>query len=173
MLMKFVLPINGLKVGEHNYQWKVGADFFKEFDNYELQKGDVDISLVLLKKINSIELSFIAKGVILGLCDRCAGDLNLVIDHKELRVVKFSKSSQINDDFLVLDNGEHEIDVSHMIYETIILGFPTRRVHGENLNNQKCDTDVLEILRLFDEKKNIKNDSRWSPLKQLLTDKHK
>jgi uncharacterized metal-binding protein YceD (DUF177 family) len=175
MLKKFVLPINGLKIGEHKFQWKVGGEFFKEFDNDELQNGDVHVSLVLRKKSNLMELSFIANGFVISLCDRCAGDLNLYLDHKELRVVKFSATEQIDtDDFIVLGKDDYEIDVSHMVYETIVLGFPTRRVHSKNSNNQKCDADVLNRLELFDVKHNNNNDdSRWSALNQLLTDKNK
>lgn len=175
MLTKFVIPITGLKIGEHEFKWKVGGEFFKEFDYNELNSGDINVNLTLVKKLNLMELYFHAKGHVSCPCDRCAGDVSLLFNHNEMRVVKFSSRNQIDtEDFMVLGNDEQEIDVSHMVYEIIVLGLPSRRAHGENLNNQKCDSDILSRLELFDEpKKNTIVDSRWSALKELLTDKDK
>jgi uncharacterized metal-binding protein YceD (DUF177 family) len=175
MLTKFVIPIAGLKIGEHEFKWKVGGEFFKEFDYYEVNNGDINVILTLVKKLNLMELYFHAKGYISCPCDRCAGDLSLLFNHNDMRVVKFSSRNQIDtEDFMVLGNDEHEIDVSHMVYETIVLGLPSRRAHGENLNSQKCDSDILSRLESFDERKqNTIVDSRWSALNKLLTDKDK
>ena len=38
-LTDFIIPIIGLKFGEHSYQFNVDRQFFKEFDNTELQEG--------------------------------------------------------------------------------------------------------------------------------------
>ena len=175
MLTKFIIPIIGLKIGEHEFKWKVDGEFFKEFDCSELNNGDIDVILTLVKKLNLIELYFQTNGHVSCPCDRCAGDLILSFNHNEMRVVKFSLRNQTDtEDFIVLGNDEQEIDVSHMVYETIVLGLPARRAHGENLNTQKCDSDILSRLELFEErKKNTIVDSRWSALNKLLTDKDK
>lgn len=172
-LSDFIIPIVGLKLGDHPYQFQVDGKFFEEFDNTELEDGALDVDLVLTKRPNLMELVFRVKGQIESLCDRCGGSLKLPLQHEEMRIVKFSQEDFNNtDEILVLGNDDYEIDVSHMIYETIALGLPSRRSHDESLNGQSCDQDVLDKLSEYQEKEEREDvDDRWSALKKLLTNK--
>jgi uncharacterized metal-binding protein YceD (DUF177 family) len=89
-----------------------------------------------------------------------------------MRILKFSHEDFTNtDDVLILRSDEHEIDISHMVYETIALALPTRRVHNE-ANGQSCDPELLNKIEEYleqDKKEDV--DTRWSALKNLLTDK--
>lgn len=173
VLSDYIIPIVGLKLGDHSYQFKVDGKFFEEFDNTELEDGVLDVDLVLTKRPNLMELVFRVKGQIETFCDRCGGALDLPLEHKEMRIVKFSQEDFNNtDEILLLGKDEHEIDVSHMIYETIALGLPSRRVHDESVNGQSCDQEVLDKLSEYQEKEESEDvDDRWSALKKLLTNK--
>ena len=120
-----------------------------------------------------MELMFRAKGSVNCLCDRCGGDLKLPFDHKEMRIVKFSQEDFDNtDDVLVIGREDHEINVAHIVYETIFLGLPIRKLHDKEANGQICDEEVIKRLEEFQKKEaNKSNDDRWSALKKLLTDK--
>ena len=48
-LTDFIIPIIGLKLGEHSYQFNVDRQFFKEFDNTDLQDGCLKVDLILKK----------------------------------------------------------------------------------------------------------------------------
>jgi uncharacterized metal-binding protein YceD (DUF177 family) len=172
-LTDFIIPIVGLKLGDHSYQFKVDGTFFKEFENTELEEGKLQIDLILTKRSNLMELTFNVKGVVESLCDRCGGDLNLPLEHQEMRIIKFSQEDFDNtDDVVILGKDDHEIDVSHMVYETIALGLPSRRYHDDELNGQVCDEEVLQRLEEYQEKDEKDDvDNRWSALKDLLTDK--
>ena len=78
-LTDFVIPIVGLKFGEYSYKFKVNGQFFKKFDNTDIQEGNLQIDLILKKRSNHMELMFRAKGIVHCQCDRCGGDLNLPI----------------------------------------------------------------------------------------------
>ena len=173
VLSDYIIPIVGLKLGDHSYQFKVDGKFFEEFDNTELEDGVLDVDLVLTKRPNLMELVFRVKGQIETFCDRCGGALELPLEHKEMRIIKFSQEDFNNtDEILLLGKDEHEIDVSHMIYETIALGLPSRRVHDESVNGQSCDQEVLDKLSEYQEKEESEDvDDRWSALKKLLTNK--
>ena len=109
-LTDFIIPIIGLKLGEHSYQFNVDRQFFKEFDNTDLQDGCLQVHLILKKRSNHMELMFRAKGSVNCLCDRCGGDLKLPLDHQEMRIVKFSQEDFDNtDDVLVIGSEDHEI----------------------------------------------------------------
>ena len=172
-LTDFIIPIIGLKLGEHSYQFNVDRQFFKEFDNTDLQEGCLQVDLILKKRSNHMELMFRAKGSVNCLCDKCGGDLNLPLDHQEMRIVKFSQEDFDNtDDVLIIGHEDHEINVSHIVYETIFLGLPIRKFHDQETNGQICDEEVIERLKEY--QKNEANkavDDRWSALKKLLTDK--
>ena len=60
-LADFIIPIVGLKLGDHSYQFEVDGKFFKEFDNTDLQEGCLQIDLVLTKRSNLMELVFSCK----------------------------------------------------------------------------------------------------------------
>ena len=51
-LTDFIIPIIGLKLGEHSYQFNVDRQFFKEFDNTDLQEGCLKVDLILKKRSN-------------------------------------------------------------------------------------------------------------------------
>ena len=172
-LIDFIIPIIGLKLGEHSYQFNVNRQFFKEFDNTDLQDGCLQVDLILTKRSNHMELIFQAKGTVNCLCDRCGSDLKLPLEHQEMRIVKFSQADFDNtDDVLVIGRDDHEINVSHIVYETIFLGLPIRKFHDQEINGQICDQEVLIRLKEY-QKKEVNNgvDDRWSALKKLITDK--
>lgn len=172
VLAEFIIPIIGLKLGEHKYQFDVDGKFFKEFENTELEEGTLNIDLTLTKRSNLMELVFQVKGTVESLCDRCGDDLNLNLEHSEMRIIKFSHESfDESDDVMVLGSDDHEIDVSHMVYETIALSMPTRRLH-DDVSEDSCNLEVLEKLEEYQEKEKENDvDERWSALKDLLTDK--
>mgnify|MGYP001484590469 FL=1 len=172
-LTDFIIPIIGLKLGEHSYQFNVDRQFFKEFDNTDIQEGSLQVDLILKKRSNHMELMFRAKGSVNCLCDRCGGDLKLPLDHQEMRIVKFSQEDFDNtDDVLVIGHDDHEINVSHIVYETIFLGLPIRKFHNQETNGQICDEEVIIRLKEYGKQQAKKGvDDRWSALKNLLTDK--
>jgi uncharacterized metal-binding protein YceD (DUF177 family) len=173
VLSDFIIPLIGLKLGDHSYDFKVDGAFFKEFDNTELEDGELQIDMILTKRSNLMELKFQVSGIVNSLCDKCGGDLNLPLDYQDMRIIKFSQEDFNNtDDVLILEDNEHEIDISHMVYETISLAVPTKRVHNEEENGQVCDEEALLRVEEYleqDEKQDV--DTRWSALKDLLTDK--
>lgn len=173
-LTDFVIPIVGLKFGEYSYKFKINRQFFKEFDNTDIQEGSLQVNLILKKRPNHLELMFRAQGSVLCQCDRCGGDLNLPLDHQEMRIVKFSQEDDFDntDDVLVIGREDHQINVSHIIYETIFLGLPIRKFHDQETNGQICDEDVIKKLEEYQKKESNKGvDDRWLALKKILTDK--
>ena len=166
-LTDFIIPIIGLKLGEYSYQFNVNRQFFKEFDNTDIEEGFLKVDLILTKRSNHMELIFQAKGTVNCLCDRCGSDLKLPLEHQEMRIVKFSQADFDNtDDVLVIGRDDHEINVSHIVYETIFLGLPIRKFHNQETNGQICDQEVIKRLKEYQKKELNKGvDDRWSALK--------
>jgi uncharacterized metal-binding protein YceD (DUF177 family) len=93
-------------------------------------------------------------------------------------VVQFGEAYNVdNDELLILPHGEHQIDVSQIIYEMIVLSVPQKRVHP-GVKDGTLDSEALRKLKDLEVKqvkpeteKENETDPRWDKLKQLLTDK--
>ena len=85
-------------------------------------------------------------------------------------VVKFKNNVVSSDDKVVfLPAGSHSLDVSRMIYESIILAVPQKKVHP-GIENGSLKSEIAEKLEELKPKKNFKEktDPRWDKLKDLL-----
>jgi uncharacterized metal-binding protein YceD (DUF177 family) len=85
-------------------------------------------------------------------------------------VVKFKDNLVSSDDKVVfLPAGSHSLDVSRMIYESIILAVPQKKVHP-GIENGSLKSEIAEKLEELKPKKNFKEktDPRWDKLKDLL-----
>jgi uncharacterized metal-binding protein YceD (DUF177 family) len=94
-------------------------------------------------------------------------------------IVQFGEEyNDDNDELLILPHGEHEINISQIIYEMIALSIPFRKVHP-GVKDGTLDSEALRKLNelrveeIKEENKNTEDniDPRWDKLKQLLTDK--
>ena len=85
-LTDFIIPIIGLKLGEYSYQFNVDRQFFKEFDNTDIEEGCLQVDLILTKRSNHMELIFRVKGTVNCLCDRCGGDLKLPLTYAKFEL---------------------------------------------------------------------------------------
>ena len=85
-------------------------------------------------------------------------------------VVKFKDNLVSSDDKVVfLPAGSHSLDVSRMIYESIILAVPQKKVHP-GIENGSLKSEIAKKLEELKPKKNFKEktDPRWDKLKDLL-----
>lgn len=173
MKREFIIPFVGLNPGEHHYEFHIGNEFFENLEYSEIQKGDAEVKLTLNKQTNMMIFNFELKGTVEVICDRCGDDLNLPIESNQQLIVKLNAESfEDNDDIVSLPASEYEFDVSHYIYEYIILALPARRIHGEAEGDEsQCDEEVLkkleEVAPKATEKKNDEIDPRWAALKDL------
>ena len=85
-------------------------------------------------------------------------------------IVKFKDDTISSDDKVVfLPFGSNSIDVSHIMYESVILAIPQKKIHP-GIKNGTLKSDIIEKLEKLKPKKNFKEktDPRWDKLKDLL-----
>lgn len=174
---EFIIPFLGLKEGKHEFKYHIDHTFFKAFENSLLEDAEVDVKLILEKTSTMLILNLSAKGDAVFPCDRCGDDFTLPIKSKDRLIVKFGESlpEADTDGIIFLPPGSHEIDISHPIYEMIILGLPNKRVHKKL---EDCNQEVIKRLAEFkvlskkikeeeEEKKEEYIDPRWDALKKF------
>lgn len=172
---EFIIAFLGLKEGKHEFKYHIDQTFFKAFENSLLEDAEVDVKLTLEKTSTMLVLNLSANGKTVCPCDRCGDDFTLPFLSKDRVIVKFGDRTNNNstDEILYLPHGSHEIDISHSIYEMIILSLPNKRVHQKIEDcNQKVIRQLAEFKALAESSKIEKEaDPRWDALKKLKINK--
>lgn len=174
---EYLIPFVGLKLGKHQFEFKINKKFFDGFSFDEFESCDVTVNVVLEKKSTMLEINFKHNGTVNVPCDLTGEPFDLPIKGKIKLVVQFGDEfNNDNDELLVLPHGEHQIDLSQYIYEMIVLSVPLKRVHP-GVKDGTLQTEALKKLNELQVKeakevtKEDDIDPRWDKLKQLLTDK--
>ena len=178
-MKEFIIPFVGLKLGKHSFNFEITKTFFKHFEYEDFNDSSINLDVVLDKKPTLLEFTLSFKGFVNVCCDVTNEPYNQDVSGDYHFVVKFGNEyNSDNEDLLIIPHGSYEVNIQQYIYESIILGLPTRKIHpGVKDGTLKSDIlDRLEELSLKEEKskdsnKSQKTDPRWDTLKKLLTDK--
>jgi len=169
-LSPYLIKFSGLKEGIHLFNYELGNKFFKNFDYYDFLDAKLFAELELEKQSTLLNLKFSFNGEIEVQCDVSMESFNLDLETEHAVVVKFKDDIISTDDKVIfMPAGSHSIDVSHLIYESIILAVPQKKVHP-GIENGSLKSEIVEKLEALKPKKNFKEktDPRWDKLKDLL-----
>lgn len=176
-LKTFTIPFVGLKLGKHQFEYKIDKTFFDFFEYQDFNDADIVVDLELNKKTTLLEFHFEISGTVNVNCDLTNEPYNQEISNNFDLVVKFGEDYNDEEiDLLVLPHGEYEVNVQQYIYEIIILTVPSKLIHP-GVEDGTLQSDILEKLEeLSPKEKQEKEDNedidpRWNTLKKLLTDK--
>ena len=165
-----LIKFSGLKEGRHLFNYELGNKFFRNFDYYDFLDARLFAKLELEKQSTLLNLKFSFNGKIEVQCDVSMESFNLDLKTEHAVVVKFKDDIISTDDKVIfMPAGSHSIDVSHLIYESIILAVPQKKVHP-GIENGSLKSEIVEKLEALKPKKNFKEktDPRWDKLKDLL-----
>ena len=162
----YTIPYTGLKIGRHEFEFKLGNSFFEQFEYSEIGDCDIFIDVTLEKQATMLVLDFDIEGVIVTLCDRCQEPIEVEIEATEQLIVKFGDyTGSIEDEILVHGPGEHELNLAPYFYEYAHLAMPPKRVHD---SMDQCNQDVIAYLSGTDDDGDDDDvDPRWEKLKDL------
>ena len=171
---EFLIPVSGLALGSHSYQFEINDDFFAEMDYSEIQQGKVTVNLDVERQETMLVLHFDLQGSVRVACDRCADEFDQPIEsHQEFFVKLGTENAEESDDVAVVPADQSDFDVRSLVYEYIILAIPMHRVHPEG----ECNPEVLALLAQSESVEPTDNeddniDPRWAALKDIqLNDK--
>ena len=167
---KFIIRLNGLPTGSHQYEFKVTNSFFDTRDYSDIKGANVSVEVELLKQNSVITLTFSLSGTLSVLCDRCTKPYDVEIESVEKMHLRFGDPDEPHaEDVFVLPHGENELDVSPPLFEFITLALPTRLVPCEEDETFKCDKETLNKLNNIsvDESEPKPETSIWDKLKNI------
>jgi uncharacterized protein len=166
----FVIPISGLKEGEHFFDFEIGNKFFEEFEESEIKEGNLSVSIELGKRSSHFDLIVKITGKVRICCDRCLEMFFQPIVCENKLWVEFGKKWDDSDpDIITIPPDEHELDIKQYLYEFIHLALPIQRVHPVDKSGKNtCNPDMLKKLNEHIISSEKENDPRWDNLKKLI-----
>ena len=173
-LAEYIVPFSGMKIGNYQFNYKIGSEFFNSFEYSEIKDGNLNVSLSLDKSATMMVANFNIEGTVVLECDICLGELEKEIKREYRQIFKFSDDEdlKLDDEITFVSSLEFEINVAPFIVEFVNLSKPNKSSHKEG----KCDkalTSVLNEYLLVEEtqvEESIKEeeiDPRWNALKKL------
>jgi len=170
-LSKYRIVYQGLSEGLHEFDFEIDDLFFDSLEYSDIKKGDLKAKVYLNKKSTFLELDFQIDGYVELICDRCLDEYKQPVNFEGKLYVKFSeKEDELADDVICLLPTDHELDISHYIYESINLSIPLKRVHpDDDEGNVTCNPEMLEKLENYKtgEPADDDIDPRWEDLRNL------
>lgn len=178
-MKEFTIPFAGLKLGKHQFDFKLKKAFFEHFEYVDFNDAAIDLIVLLDKKSTLIEFILNFKGVVNVFCDITNEPFDQGISGEYHFVVKFGESfNDENEDLLILPHGSYEVNIMQYVYESIVLALPSRNIHP-GIEDGTLKSDILDKLEELSPKahqeetlpKGDTTDPRWDTLKKLITDK--
>jgi uncharacterized protein len=169
---QYIVQFGGLPVGIHEFEFDITGSFFMRIENSEITRANLQVSAVLTKQNNLLQMTFAIKGTVGIECDRCLKDFDFPVESSEKLVIKHGNPDESTDEILVIKEGEAEFDVAQYIYEYIALAIPVRKVPCEMDEEEFiCDMETLDKLNSIsaDSDKEIETPANelWEQLKKL------
>ena len=169
---EYIIPYEGLKQGQHTFEFKIADEFFDSFETeHDFKDVKIHMNVDLMKDTTMLIFNFNHKGTAHVTCDRCLAEIPQVIEGRNKLIVKFGDNSEDdNESIVTLPEAEYEIDLAPFIYDYIFLSFPWRSDCSELEESEKpCDMEVLKKMNDLqaDNKENKPDDPRWDVLKKL------
>ena len=168
----YEIVFSGLKEGEHSYIFKITDSFLKNYGFNELDKVDIEVNTIFLKKNSLMELNLKGKGSYILICDISNEEFLYRVDSELSFIIKFGEYyNDDNDQYVIIPHNSFKFNVAKSIYEMIVLSIPQKRIHPGVIDGSLNSKTVKILNKLTPgakETKKTKLDPRWNKLKDYL-----
>lgn len=185
---KYKIDLKGMQENQVVYDFLLDNDFFTIIDAPEIQKGKVNVKLIVKKTSQAFEFNFQTEGVVWVSCDRCLDEMEQVIVSTDKLMVKFGHEyTEEADNLVIIPEEEGEINIAWFMYEFVALALPMKHVHAPGKCNKAMASKLSKHIRVaveddeafemdFHEEAENDNleeetttvDPRWNELKKIL-----
>ena len=185
-LDKYRIDLKGMQTGSDKFDFHLDDSFFADVEASDVQKGKVDVTLIVRKTSHAFDLRFHTEGYVIVTCDRCLDEMKQPIVSDDLLRVRFGSAyAEEADNWVVVPEDEGAINVAWFMYEFIALAIPMKHVHAPGECNGAMDSELHKYLRVSpddeedgyaaeddvdsgDEGVDKPIDPRWNELRKIL-----
>ena len=163
--VEYIIPIQGLGIGLHEFDFKLEPKFFAQFD-HSLVNGEFDVHLVIDKQSTLLYMDLTFEGIEKTVCDRCLTEIGLPEKGEAMLVVKFDENERVEGDIIFIHPGTPVFDVAPFMHEAISVALPiVKRCE----DTESCDAKIAAYLSPEGEdyKESVPEHDIWSELKKL------
>lgn len=178
------LPLKTLTEGTHEFDYRLDKQFFVNMENSDVRDADLAVHLTVTHRNALYSLRFHITGPLTLLCDRCLDDLVIDIDTTyDINVEYGDDYNDESDDLLIIPESDSNLNVSYMLYDTVVLAIPIKHVHPLGKCNRQMSAllkkhraggeddelaeSMMESIDDMDESPREATDPRWDALKGL------
>ncbi len=144
----FKIQFHSFGNGAHELLFEVNDSFFAFFEESDISKGQMKISVQMIKSERQMQFDFHLLGDVEVVCDRCLDTFNQAIDSKFTLYGKIGIGNSEDElEVVWIHPGDHEVDLADYVYEYIVLSLPIKKIHPEDEEGVTgCDPDMLDKL---------------------------
>ncbi|MDR2963088.1 MAG: DUF177 domain-containing protein [Bacteroidales bacterium] len=127
---------------------------------------EITAKIIFTKRAQVHTLELNMNGKVEVPCDRCLEPVSIAIKNSQECIVKIASE---NDEFtdtenvILIESHEKEIDITHLLYENILLALPLKKVHAQG----KCNTAMTAYIGEAHKIKQETIDPRWDLLRNI------
>lgn len=172
-LAHYSLPIGGMELGLHRFDFQIDSYFVAQFENYPYGQTDVQVTVEADRDMTMIPLKIEMSGLVTCSCDRCGVDIRLPVQTRYHVVLKegLTESSEENDEVIMIRPGEHRWSVAGLLYDVLLLAMPMKKTYDcKKDQSPPCDQKVLHRLEGgFDQRPTgAEEDSVWEQIRKKI-----
>ena len=169
-LADFDIKFVGLKVGKHDFQFKIDSEFISKFQDALIDKLDITLNFTLDKQSDRLFLlDFEFKGSFGLECDRCLQEFNYPVKQHNRMVLKVENvEKDSDDDVIFVSSNDFKINIAEYVYEFVSLLVPMKKTC--EFINKECDLEMLKLINNYSiqsDKTEKKDNDEWNILKNL------
>lgn len=170
-LRDFSIPLAGLGIGQHDFDFEINGSFFEHFENSPIKNGKLDLHLSIDKRSSMYILDFDFEGGVNATCDRCLAAILLPLSGKQRLLVKFGKDEEedSHQDIIYISRDAEFLEIAHNTFEYICLAMPINKVYDCDLDDpMPCNENIVNFL--IDNEEEIQDNKKnpmWDALKNL------
>ena len=165
----FIIPLNGLTTGQHEFDWTVGKEFFETFENTEILDAEFDTTVVVEKSGRYVGVDCDVAGTLTVECDRCLGELQMPVDVEIRLSVKYGSEESSDEhqegerEVIFVPEDNAELDLSQIVYDYVCLSLPMQRCHEPG----ECDPAAMKYFGVSEEEPEVEEDDMANPFAAL------
>mgnify|MGYP006296307781 FL=1 len=164
-----------MDLGKHRFDFDINKQFFAEFEQSEIQEGELKVEVNLMKEERMITLEVKIEGTVQIRCDRCLEYFGFPIEfdgNVYIKPIKDVVEEKIG--VFGVEEDETEINLAQYLYESIHLMLPLRRVHPDDEDgNSTCNEDMLKLIEKYEQGQDDESiDPRWEKLRNLFVERN-
>lgn len=150
-LTEYIIPFGSYSNGLYEFEFELVDAFFEQFPESGIQKAHVQVSVEMNRQERQLEFIFSLEGWVMLPCDRCLEEYEQPISGEFELYGKFGHGNNEDEfDVVWLSYEAGQIDLSHYLYEYVMLSLPMRKVHPDLPGGKPgCDPEMLGLLENF------------------------